>query len=142
MIKRIKYVSRYAEGLSNADLDQIAAQSATNNAQLGMTGILLTGGGVFFQILEGPADVVEPVFQRILADPRNQDVLLLGVQEAAEERLFPGWAMKRVNLDDRGTSHAETLNGVLSAAYEQRRLLDALTGVLERAVWRELGPLS
>ena len=142
MIKRIKYVSRYAEGLSNADLDGIAAQSATNNAQLGITGILLTGGGFFFQILEGPAETVDPILQKILADSRNEDVLLLGVQEAVKDRLFPGWSMKRVNLDAQGDSHFETLRVVLSAAYEQRRLLDALTGVLERAVWRELGPQS
>lgn len=137
MVKRLKYVSRYTEGLSSADLDGIAAQSAANNVKLGITGILLTGGGVFFQILEGPAAAVDGVFQKILADPRNQEVLLLGVQEQVPDRLFPQWAMRRVDLDAGGNAHLETLRTVLSMAYEQRRLLDSLTGALERAVWQE-----
>jgi len=112
MMKRLKYVSRYAEGLSSADLDGIAAQSAANNANLGITGILLTGGGLFFQILEGPAVAVDALYQKILADPRNQEVLLLGVQEQVPDRLFPHWAMRRVDLDAGGDAHRDTLGAV------------------------------
>jgi len=138
MIKRIKYVSRYAEGTTAKDIEGIAAQSADNNTKLGITGILLTGGGLFFQILEGPAEAVDAVYSKIVADMRNREVLLLGVQADAPHRLFPDWAMKRVDLDAEGNAHMETLRAVLSAAWEQRRQLDALTGVLERAVWQEL----
>jgi hypothetical protein len=138
MIKRIKYVSRYAEGTTAEDIEAIAAQSADNNAKLGITGILLTGGGLFFQILEGPAEVVDGVYSKIAADRRNREVLLLGVQAEVPDRLFPDWAMARVDLDAQGNAHFETLREVLSATFEQRRQLDALTGLLERAVWQEL----
>lgn len=138
MIKRIKYVSRYAEGTTSKDIEAIAAQSSENNAKHGLSGILLTGGGLFFQVLEGPPEAVDRVFAKIIADPRNKEVLLLAVQENAPQRMFPDWAMERVNLDSQGYAHFETLRAVLSATFEQRRQLDVLTGALERAVWQEL----
>jgi len=137
MLKRIKYISRFASGLDATEVDTIGREATRKNEAVGITGILLTGGGFFFQILEGPAEAVDAVYEAITTDARHQDVLLLATQDGVRDRLFPDWAMKRVNLDDDATAHMETLRAILPVAFEQRRLLDELVGALERGVWHE-----
>jgi hypothetical protein len=137
MLKRIKYISRIASGLTASEVERIGLEAMRKNEEAGITGILLTGGGFFFQILEGAGAAVDTVWAAIQADPRHQDVLLLATQDGVRDRLFPDWAMKRVNLDDDATAHMETLRAILPVAFEQRRLLDELVGALERGVWHE-----
>jgi len=142
MLKRIKYISRFARPLDREDIEEIGRQSAANNERHGITGVLLSGGGIFLQILEGPPEAVDEVFHSITADDRHQDVLLLTSQDDVETRLFPDWAMKRVILDTDATSHMESLTTMLNVAFEQRRLLDELLGALERAIWHEFAGRS
>lgn len=137
MLKRIKYISRFASGLAAAEVETIGRDAMHHNEAVGITGILLTGGGFFFQILEGPEPAIDAVWKSIAADPRHQDVLLLATQDGVRERLFPDWAMRRVNLDNDATAHMETLRAILPVAFEQRRLLDELVGALERGIWHE-----
>lgn len=138
MLKRIKYISRISATTTRADVDAIAASAAEKNAQLGITGVLVAGGGFFFQILEGPAEEVDGVFRTICADDRHQEVLLLGSQDGVPSRMFPNWAMERVYVDPGASAHMETLSAVLSTAFAMKLQLDELAGALERAVWNEL----
>jgi hypothetical protein len=138
MMKRIKYVSRFARPLTEADIQEIAEQAASHNARKGLTGVLVTTGRMFLQVLEGPTAEVDALYDRILADDRHQDVLLLSSQPHVTERLFPDWYMPIVNLD-RGTElRLEPLRTMLAAIIQQRETTDLLTGTLERAIWREL----
>lgn len=138
MLKRIKYISRISPTTSRADVDAIAAAAAEKNAQLGITGVLVAGGGFFLQILEGPAEEVDGVFRAICGDDRHQEVLLLGSQDGVPGRLFPDWAMERVYLDPAASAHMETLSAVLSVAFALKLQLDELIGVIERTAWHEL----
>ena len=58
MISQLIYTSDAAEGLTDADLGCILATSQRNNAEMGLTGMLLYGRGRFIQVLEGPPDVL------------------------------------------------------------------------------------
>jgi hypothetical protein len=138
MLKRVKYISRFSRALSPAEIEELGRQAAQKNESLGITGVLLTGGGFFFQILEGPKEAVDTVYNSIAGDVRHQQVLLVASQEGVRDRIFPDWAMKRVNLDHEANAHMETLRALLPIAFEQRRHVDELIGTLERAMWQEL----
>jgi hypothetical protein len=57
-----------------------------------VTGALLFTGSGFAQVLEGPREVVERTFERIIADPRHADVTVLSFTPT-ERRCFPDWPM-------------------------------------------------
>jgi len=138
MLKRIKYISRISRALTHVEVEELGLRAARRNEELGVTGLLMTGGGLFFQILEGPREAVDQLWAAISADPRHQDVVLLAAQEGVATRVFPDWAMRRIDLDHESNAHMETLRTVLSVAFAQRRQSDELVGALERAVWEEL----
>lgn len=54
--------------------------------------------GNFFQVLEGPADVVDACYSRIERDPRHRGCIRL-LSEIVEARLFADWSMAYVPFD-------------------------------------------
>lgn len=74
------------------ELRAILAVSRERNRTSNVTGALLATASGFAQVLEGPRDVVEPLFERIGADPRHTDVTVLSFTPT-ERRSFPNWPM-------------------------------------------------
>jgi adenylate cyclase len=138
MLKRIKYVSRFARPLATGDVEALATRAARKNEQLGLSGMLVTTGRLFLQVLEGPAEQVDRMYERILKDDRHTDVLLLSAEDDVPERMFPDWHMPVIDLDKNSDLRLEPLRAMLEAIVEQRELVDRLTSTLERALWREL----
>jgi len=136
-IKRLKYVSRFAERMSEDQIQEMADKAAADNQARGITGVLMTTGGLFFQVIEGPDDEVDALFARIAIDPRHTDVALLGVEQT-EDRLFSDWGMKALNLDTAAWRRAEPLRELLQVVLQQRDAMDTLSGFLERAIWEEI----
>jgi Mg2+ and Co2+ transporter CorA len=137
-MKRVRYISRFSEDLSREDIEELVRRAAQKNASLDITGILMSSGQVFFQVLEGPVAHVDQIYQSILADDRHRDVLLLDSEEGVTKRFFPDWAMRRFDLDDTAVERLGPVRKKLVAIVETRRDLAKLTRDLERAVWREL----
>lgn len=135
MLKRIKYVSRYAKPLSAQDINRIAEAASKKNAKLDVTGVLMTSGGIFLQIIEGPPEAVDGLWAAISRDSRHTDVLLLSAEEGVRRRLFPDWGMKAMDLDAEAGDRLEPLKAILGAILAQRQVMDNLSAVLERAVW-------
>jgi hypothetical protein len=100
--------------------------------------MLMSSGGIFYQVLEGPIEAVDSLFQKIAIDPRHKDVLVLSVQEEVEDRQFPSWAMKKVNLDEEAVTRLEPIKALLDAIVVQRESMQHLMRVLSRSVWQEL----
>ena len=138
MLKRVSYISRFSKPLTHDEIDQLATDAAERNRSLGVTGMLMSSGGIFYQVLEGPIDAVDSLFQKIAVDPRHTDVLVLSVQEEVEDRQFPSWAMKKVNLDEAAVTRLEPIKALLEAIVEQRETMQRLMRVLSRSVWQEL----
>lgn len=138
MFKRIKYISRFAKPLTNEEVDEIARVSEENNLKHDLTGALMVSGGIFFQILEGPKEAVEDLWGKLLKDPRHKEILLLRSEEGLQSRLFPGWRMKKVNLDRTADARTEPVKAILQTVLRQSIMIDELTGVLERAAWNEM----
>ena len=90
------YCSRNTITGSPADLavevQGILASARRHNAKVGVTGALLFTSTWFAQVLEGPREAVEAVFERIQLDMRHREVTILGFS-CAEERGFPAWSM-------------------------------------------------
>jgi len=136
-MKRIKYISRFTTPMTARDIERIAAQSAANNRKLGITGLLIASGGVFFQVIEGPAAAVDEIYSRILRDKRHQDVLTLRVEEGNLPRLFPDWEMRKIDLDTATELRLEPMKAIIQAIIRQSETTTLLTTALERAVWQE-----
>ena len=58
----------------------------------GVTGALLFNEDLFAQVLEGPLEAVEQIFEQIQRDQRHSDVTILESGPAVE-RDFPEWSM-------------------------------------------------
>jgi hypothetical protein len=73
MIKRIHYVSSFAQNMSDDEIEALASQAAKKNAENDITGVLMAQSGIFFQIIEGPEDNIDDLFKSIMRDPRHEN---------------------------------------------------------------------
>src|SRR5688572_19699226 len=71
------YVSASTHLMEDAELEAILTKSRDNNAELGLTGMLLYYEGAFMQVLEGTEENVRGLYTRISQDPRHHRVTLL-----------------------------------------------------------------
>lgn len=81
------------------ELSRILTTAQRNNRARGVTGALLYSGGYFCQVLEGPEEVVEDLFEVIQMDDRHGDVTVLHF-EPIEARGFGDWAMALAGVED------------------------------------------
>jgi hypothetical protein len=89
---QLAYIST-ARGLVDGKLlDDILDASRRNNVRCGVTGLLVSGGRRFLQVLEGPEQAVLTTYARIQADPRHRGIVLLSCVNVAE-RAFGEWSM-------------------------------------------------
>ncbi len=113
----LTYASTATRGLSKADLNELLAQCRKNNAELGITGMLLYKGGNFMQVLEGEESTVRSLYAKIGSDPRHKGEILLQ-QGTLEERQFPGWSMGYRDLESQEArsipGYSELLNTPLT----------------------------
>jgi hypothetical protein len=94
------YCSHATALMSDRELTRILEKSKINNASQGITGLLVYGGGMFLQWLEGPRDKVEALMGRLELDPRHETIVRLQVLDGLKERLYPTWAMRSVSPAD------------------------------------------
>jgi hypothetical protein len=58
------YASAAGRAFDTEELAQLLKVARDNNAKLGLTGMLLYAEGSFFQVLEGPAQVVDALYAK------------------------------------------------------------------------------
>jgi len=103
-----------------------------NNAVAEITGALLFSDTNFAQVLEGPRDAVERLYQTLNSDGRHKDLLLT---EPLVARQFPRWSMSYI---DPSQSAAEAValaaEGVDRSTHGDRvrRLLSLMSESLNR----------
>lgn len=110
--KRLIYRSQ-PFGFDRSMLAGILSAARRNNPQMGITGALVCRHDLYLQLIEGPADMIDTLYARILADDRHANVELL-LSEDMGERLFPNWAM----LDDEAPSLFWSATDVAAGALE------------------------
>jgi hypothetical protein len=131
MLVRLMYASRAAETVTQDQLVAILKKSKANNPHVGVTGVLCFSGSIFLQVLEGGRMQVNALYNRLIADPRHHDVVLLSYEEIGE-RSFAGWSMGQVNL--------HRVNPSLLMKYSETAVLDpyAVSGKASLALFNEL----
>lgn len=80
-------------------IEDILAAAQRNNPAMGITGALLYSGGYFCQVIEGPMEALEDLFETIQLDDRHKAVTVLHF-EPTDERGFSEWAMALAGIDD------------------------------------------
>ena len=92
----ILYCSHASESMTGDELLKIVETSQRNNPRRGITGLLVYGGGMFLQWLEGPRPAVETLMATLSTDPRHETIVRLQVLDGLKERLYPSWVMQSV----------------------------------------------
>lgn len=100
-LSHMLYVSRSRLDWTPEELDRLAEVSRRRNAPDGLTGLLLYGRGHFLQLLKGRRQPLVLTFDRIVHDARHTDIDLL-LDGPIAQRLFDGWAMGLLNVDQAG----------------------------------------
>lgn len=86
------YASAATRPFDKGELAALLHDARNNNARLGISGMLLHAESSFFQVVEGPADVIDALFARIERDPRHEQVTLI-IREPIPRRMFANWSM-------------------------------------------------
>jgi blue light- and temperature-responsive anti-repressor len=139
---RIVYCSRNAitggPAQIEEELEHILDSARRNNSRRGITGALLYNGGSFAQILEGPLDKLELVFEAIQSDERHEDVNVIENGPIAA-RMFPNWSMafaaSRCPADTAQVTEAfhSVFSGSIHGTNQLLNLLNQL--VVEEGAW-------
>ena len=77
MLATLIYRSRLTHALDPSLLAELVKEANIRNAELQVTGVLLFNGDQFLQVLEGPAEGVNAIFNRISRDSRHSDIVEL-----------------------------------------------------------------
>ncbi len=93
----ILYTSTAVTEDIDRDLKEILEISLSNNKHDEVTGILVHNESSYMQLLEGPEEKVEALFQRIQNDSRHTLVRVIWRHEISE-RSFDSWSMGYVNM--------------------------------------------
>jgi hypothetical protein len=136
MIDYLVYVSQARPDLTDKDIARILEASRRNNAEWGLSGMLLFADkrdgrrGSFMQLLEGPADMVDKMRDRIFADDRHHTKIVLE-QGRRAARVFPDWSMAYKALDDRTLAGHPDFAALGADHFMERCGRGEVTGALE-----------
>jgi adenylate cyclase len=126
-MKRIIYISKIANPLSNKEIESIGIISSQNNMKNNVTGTLVFFEKMFFQIIEGDDKEVDRLFEKIGNDPRHYDLIRLKTEDDINERLFPNWYMKTINLDNNVDDLLRPIKILLQTVIETHSMVERYT---------------
>lgn len=132
----VLYCSHATGQMTDAELQRIVQTSQRNNPGRGITGLLVYGGGMFLQWLEGPRHAVEVLMTSLSTDPRHETIVRLQVLEGLKERLYPRWDMQDVAPEE----IREIMIDCLSRARSERHA-EVISLMIELLETDQLAPL-
>lgn len=89
---QIVYTSTATRQLDSIELAALCDRSENNNRRDEVSGFLLIKSGKYLQVIEGPKEVVEDAFIRIIQDSRHTSVFVLS-RRLTTRREFGQWEM-------------------------------------------------
>ena len=126
-MKRIIYISKLTNPLSNKEIEKIGIIACRNNKEINVTGTLVFFEKMFFQIIEGDDIAVDRLYGKIRNDPRHYDILRLKTEYEINDRLFPTWNMKTINLDNNVDDLLRPIKILLQTVIENHSILERFT---------------
>lgn len=129
---RLLYCSQAKSDFSEEILKEILLTSRRKNSTADITGVLVHGGGMFMQVLEGPEQPVLRTYMKILDDKRHTDSRIIHITPV-KERLFGNWTMGVIEAEQLTFEHvaklrANRLESVHSDVFTQ--VVREFTGML------------
>ena len=134
------YASAAVKDFSKKELQTLLAKARRNNARLQVTGMLLYHEQSFFQVLEGPEETINQLYQVIYNDKRHNRIIKL-VQEPIQERAFDDWTMGYAKVSYRELQEIAGLNEFMSRRTSFLELKEgrarALLEAFKQGRWRQ-----
>ena len=130
---RLLYCSQATPGMSGDQIQDILTVARRNNKALGITGVLVHGGGIFMQVLEGPEDAVLRSYVKILDDPRHSGSRIIHISPA-NERIFQDWSMGVINSDPLEFQHIAELRAHRLETVNAKAFTDVMRAFAKRLV--------
>lgn len=142
-MKRLTYTSNFSRPLTRHEIDAIGEHSDRRNAEDGITGVLLTLGSIFFQIIEGGDEEIDDLYGRVVRDERHTDIICVSTEANVVDRLFPEWSMNVVDLDHLDGDALRPLKLLLGRMGEVQHIIERYTQpAVSRMIARGLNPLN
>ena len=91
------YTSVQARPLSTAEIAALVEDSRARNRAAGITGLLIHVRNTFFQVLEGPPQIIDALYNKILLDHRHTHITRI-IYEAIPRRYFEDTDMSLVTF--------------------------------------------
>jgi hypothetical protein len=121
----LSYVSKASYEMDALTLLPILKDSLRWNFDHQITGVLYYEDGYFGQIIEGPENFIQEIFEKINKDPKHSVKRILEKRKI-EDRLFPNWSMQFFGADDI-LKLVPILHGALSNyETESSKIIDAM----------------
>jgi hypothetical protein len=109
------YSSAATHDLTQAELEALLKKACEFNVLHELTGMLLYCEGSFFQVLEGPEEVVASLYKNIERDKRHEQVTKI-ILEPIHKRSFAEWTMGFSNVSREELAKIEGTNDFFSKA--------------------------
>jgi Sensors of blue-light using FAD len=122
---RLLYMSQATPGISDEQVQDILKSAQRNNSTTGITGVLVHGGGLFMQVLEGSEQAVLRQYVKILDDRRHSDCRILQISPA-NNRIFDKWSMGVIDSDPLQFQHIAELRARRLEAVQAKTFTDAM----------------
>lgn len=119
MLSTLLYRSHLCDHVPVKTLEDMVDKANKKNALSNVTGILLFDGLHFFQLLEGPHEAVQSIYERICKDARHQNLVEL-LHDFAPARRFGNSGMELFDL--REHDKATVLQAVLNKGTSRYQL--------------------
>ena len=97
MLVRLLYVSTEIAKQPSNFAEMNLEKFRLHNKASEITGVLLSGNGVFLQVLEGDRSKINRLYANILKDQRHKDIELLHYEEI-DQRVFFAWSMDYIPM--------------------------------------------
>jgi len=123
--------------IDRSQVDELVSASLSNNYNLGITGGMIFTGRLFAQVIEGPADAVNNLIDKIALDDRHSGFKIL-LKEPVAERSYRDWNMGYVILpfadqaimplfeDDYSPAQVAKLRQILLTSIQRSHNLDCM----------------
>ena len=105
---RILYLSQSKRDITDTQVNNILTTSKANNLTYGITGVLIYGGGLFMQVLEGPEQSTLRLYVKISEDRRHGDCKIIHIT-TANKQIFKKWSMAVIKCDPLQFQHIAAL---------------------------------
>ncbi|MEL6869595.1 MAG: BLUF domain-containing protein [Pseudomonadota bacterium] len=137
ILMRLTYVSRYNSHNENDELNKILDQARKNNANRGITGVLVFNHDYFLQSIEGRRPVINELLRKLIKDQRHFSLQIIEAKEI-DQRRWTHWDMNYLTPTARHKdkalqfSGADKFNPYLMSTRQIMMLIETLTKMQEQ----------